>query len=72
MGFSLGKTISACLCVTVCLICSCEKHAAGEYPEVQRDRTEITQQPAEAADIVPDSPAPAAKTTPAQFFPTPR
>src|SRR5437016_5076386 len=39
MGLSLGKSIFLCLCLTVFLVCSCEKHDPGEYPEVQRDLT---------------------------------
>jgi len=71
MGLSLGKHI--CLWAAVVAICSCDKHSSGEYPEVQRDKTEAAASPAEAA-AAEASPAPSmtapAKPTPADFFPT--
>jgi len=70
MGLSLGKSISLCLCVIVFLICSCEKHQVGEYPQVQRDLTEVSKQPETATESQPVSPTPSAQPTPAEFFPT--
>lgn len=45
------------------LVCSCEKHYVGEYPEVQQDRLlEAKHAAAPAAVATPT-------TTPANFFP---
>jgi hypothetical protein len=68
MGLSLGKRISIFVSATL-LVCSCDKHYPGEYPEVQRERTEEAKSPV-AAEASPTSPTPAAKPTPAEFFPT--
>jgi hypothetical protein len=69
MGLSLGKTIVLFVCTTVFLLCSCDKHQVGEYPEVQRELTD-TSQPASVAEPPAASSTPAAKPTPAEFFPT--
>jgi hypothetical protein len=71
MGLSLGKNI--CLCAAIIVVCSCDKHRPGEYPEVQRDKTQAVSPAPEAAASAETSPAPstpAAKPTPADFFPT--
>jgi len=48
--------------VALLLICSCEKHHLGEYPEVQRDRLYEAQHQAEpAASTLPSA-------TPVNFF----
>jgi len=81
MGFSLafgqprrfsglGKSISICVCLTVFMVCSCEKHHPGEYPEVQRDLTEVKNKPENAADSPAAAPTASAQPTPAEFFPT--
>jgi hypothetical protein len=52
------------------LVCSCEKHHVGEYPEVQRELADVIKKPDAAESVVaPPTPA-AAQPTPAQFFPT--
>ena len=74
MGFSLGRTIALTLGATLFLICSCDKHQLGEYPAVQRDKTQPI--PPETANVETASPTPestsvpAAKPTPPDFFPT--
>ena len=52
--------------IALLVICSCEKHHLGEYPEVQRDRLLEAQHRAE--------PAPSAlpSATPVNFFPPPK
>jgi len=68
MGQSLGKRIAIFISSTV-LVCSCEKHNVGEYPEVQRERG--AEPRAEAtAESTATSTTPVAKPTPAEFFPT--
>jgi hypothetical protein len=71
MGSSAGKSITLCICGTLLLVCSCEKHQPGEYPEVQRDRA-AEQEPVAAGttETTAPSPTPMAKPTPAEFFPT--
>ena len=69
MGLSLGKRIAIFVSATV-LVCSCDKHQPGEYPEVQRDKMHESSPPAAAETTPVTSPTPAAKPTPAEFFPT--
>jgi hypothetical protein len=69
MGLSLGKSIALCGCTSLFLICSCEKHELGEYPNVQRELPDLGKSPA-VAEPTSASPSPAAKATPADFFPT--
>ena len=66
----LGKILSVCLGLIVLLVCSCEKHQPGEYPEVQRDVTEAKKQPETPVESQSASPTPSAQPTPAEFFPT--
>jgi len=63
------------ICATVFLVCSCDRHQLGEYTEIQREKG-MEPVPA-AADVEKStsttpssSAAPAAKSTPADFFPT--
>jgi len=49
--------------IVLLLVCSCEKHHLGEYPEVQRDRLYETQHHAEPA------PSTLPSATPVDFFP---
>jgi hypothetical protein len=75
MALSLGKTAAVTVSATLILICSCEKHHPGEYPEVQREKGAEASPAAEANEANPGaSPAEAAKPsvtpTPAEFFPT--
>jgi hypothetical protein len=65
MRFSVGTT-SIALAVTSLISISCEKHHVGELPEVQKEKVDL------AAGHEADSSgahAPAAKPTPAEFFP---
>ena len=68
MGLSLGKRIAIFISATL-LVCSCEKHQPGEYPEVQRERGAETPA-AVATEVSATSPTPSAKPTAAEFFPT--
>jgi hypothetical protein len=74
MGFSLGKTIALSVCATLFLICSCDKHEPGEFPQVQREKTDpprpITAAVQEETPAPSTSSTPAAKPTPVEFFPT--
>jgi hypothetical protein len=70
MGLSLGKTIALSVCATGFLLCSCDKHQLGEYPEVQRDLAEVNKNPPSAETPPPSSATPPAKPTPVEFFPT--
>jgi hypothetical protein len=69
MGSSPGKCIFLCLCAALFLVCSCDKHHLGEYPQVQRELADVLKKP-DAAESRLASPTPAAQPTPAQFFPT--
>ena len=69
MRFSLRNCIALSACVSLVLICSCEKHVVGEMPEVQKERAEVAPH-SEAGGGSPASPTPTAKPTPAEFFPT--
>jgi hypothetical protein len=69
MRFSLRNCIALSACVSLVLICSCEKHVVGEMPEVQKERAEVAPH-SEAAGASAVSPTPTAKPTPAEFFPT--
>ena len=76
MGVSLGKSIALTVCATLVLLCSCEKHHPGEYPEVQRNLVDLNksspgaEEPATSADSSPAAATPPAKPTPVEFFPT--
>jgi len=74
MGFSLGRTMTLIGVAALFLICSCDKHKPGEYPEVQREKgAEPSPATAQAEATAPppaSSATPAAKPTPAEFFPT--
>src|SRR5205085_9279362 len=35
MGFSLGRTAAVTVCATLLVICACDRHQPGEYPEMQ-------------------------------------
>jgi hypothetical protein len=49
--------------IALLLVCSCEKHHVGEYPEVQRDRLyEAKHQASPAPNALPSG-------TPVNFFP---
>jgi hypothetical protein len=72
MRFSLLKCVAIFACTSLVLICSCEKHSVGEFPDVQRDLVDHKKKAVEAGV----SPAPhkadattKASPTPAEFFP---
>ena len=62
MRFSV-RTTSVILAAASLISISCEKHHVGELPEVQREHVDL------GTGHEADSPAPAAKPTPAEFFP---
>jgi hypothetical protein len=66
MGFSPGKCLVVSAFASLVIFSSCDQHAVGELPEVQREHT----LPPNAADRESAAPAqtPAAKPTPADFF----
>jgi hypothetical protein len=72
MGF-LWKCALFSALLSITLFCSCDRHKLGEMPEVQKEH----QYPETKSDAEPAASAahtPAAKPTPADFFPesTPR
>jgi hypothetical protein len=70
MGLSLGKRI-AIFFAAAAVVCSCDQHKPGEYPEVQRDKIhDASPSPAAEESQPASSPSPPAKPTPAEFFPT--
>jgi len=69
MRFLLRNCIAFSACISLVVICSCEKHQVGEMPEVQRERTEVARATEPVAPAIPP-PTPASKSTPAEFFPT--
>jgi hypothetical protein len=48
------------------LFCSCDRHKVGEYPELQKEHLYPR---TEAEKVATTSQTPAAKPTPADFFP---
>jgi hypothetical protein len=59
------------VCGTLLLICSCDKHHPGEYPEVQREKGAERKTTEAAAATTPAESATSSVTpTPAEFFPT--
>jgi hypothetical protein len=66
MNLSFRCGIAALGCGFLAVICSCEKHHAGELPEQgEHDRA-----PEDKTPEVAPSPSPSATATPAEFFPT--
>ena len=63
MRFSVGATGIA-LAVASLISISCEKHHVGELPEVQKEKVDLA-----VGHEADSSAAPAAKPTPAEFFP---
>jgi len=63
MSSTLFRTGFGACGIALLLMCSCEKHHLGEYPEVQRDRLYEAKHHADSAT----SPLPSA--TPVNFFP---
>jgi hypothetical protein len=68
MGLSLRKWVALSALALLIVICSCEKHKVGEMPEVQRERT-LAEGRAGTDPSTAASQTPAAKPTPADFFP---
>jgi hypothetical protein len=67
MRFSV-RTTSVILAAASLISISCEKHKVGELPEVQKEKVDVA--PGHEADpSAAHAPAPAAKPTPAEFFP---
>jgi hypothetical protein len=70
MGFHRCVVILAC--ASVVIICSCEKHRVGEFPEVQKEHVELAKPGGEAAPAANESKASSThgpSPTPAEFFP---
>ena len=65
MSFSFRCAIAALGCALLALICSCEKHHAGELPEHGEHDRGLE---GKAPETSPP-PAPSATATPAEFFP---
>jgi hypothetical protein len=67
MGFSLGKCIVFSAFASLVVFCACDRHTVGELPEVQKEHL----YPGSKAEAEPASAVhtPAAKPTPADFFP---
>jgi hypothetical protein len=68
MRLTLGKCIASSSCAFLFVICSCEKHRVGEYPEVQKEHSYGVKATDESSSAT-TSPTPLAKPTPAEFFP---
>jgi hypothetical protein len=67
MGLSLRKWV-ALSAFALLIVCACEKHPLGQMPEVQRELTSV-KKGAVAEPSTEASQTPAAKATPADFFP---
>jgi hypothetical protein len=67
MRFSVGTT-SVALAVASLISISCEKHHVGELPEVQKEKVDLAAGHEGGAEGV-HAATPAAKPTPAEFFP---
>lgn len=68
MRFSLRKCVAFSAYVSLLIICSCDKHPVGEMPAVQREKN-AAENSADAAPSAKVAESPAAKPTPADFFP---
>jgi hypothetical protein len=66
MGVSLRKGLVVSAFASLVIFSSCDQHAVGELPEVQREHT-LPANATEDAAVVPAQ-TPAAKPTPADFF----
>jgi hypothetical protein len=69
MPFLLRNCVAFSACVSLIVICSCEKHEVGEMPDVQKERGQVANQSA-TPESGGSSPTPSAKPTPVDFFPT--
>jgi hypothetical protein len=70
MRFS--RCIAFLACAFVIVICSCEKHRLGEFPEVQKEVVDPAKAANEPASAPGQSKSPSrdsASPTPAEFFP---
>jgi hypothetical protein len=69
MRFFLWKCVAALAGASLIVICSCEKHRVGEFPEAQKEQVDLAKKtgvspaPHKAAATTETSP------TPAEFFP---
>jgi hypothetical protein len=70
MRFSV-RTTSVILAAASLISISCEKHQVGELPEVQKEHVDLAAG-READPAAAHAPTPAAKPTPAEFFPDKR
>jgi hypothetical protein len=66
MGFSLRKGLVVSAFASLVVFSSCDQHAVGELPELQKEHT-LPPNSAEDAAAAPVQ-TPAAKPTPADFF----
>ena len=66
MGFSPARCLVVSAFASLVIFSSCDQHAVGELPEVQKEHT-LPANPTEGASVVPAQ-TPAAKPTPADFF----
>jgi hypothetical protein len=73
MRFFLWKCVAALAGASLIVICSCEKHSVGEFPEAQKENVDLAKKPHDSSagsesgsEVAPaKSPSP----TPVEFFP---
>jgi hypothetical protein len=68
MGFSLRKWLVFSAFVSLALFSACDRHAVGEFPEVQKEHN-YPENPNAPEAVASGSQTPSAKPTPADFFP---
>ncbi len=68
MGRSLRNCIVVSAFASLALFCSCDRHGVGELPEVQKEHI-LPESKSEGEPAGPATHTPAAKPTPADFFP---
>jgi hypothetical protein len=69
MRFSLRKCVALSAGASLVFVCACEKHYVGELPELQKEPVNLNRG-VETTPAAMSSPSPAARPTPAEFFPT--
>jgi hypothetical protein len=73
MRFFLWKCVAALAGASLIVICSCEKHHLGEFPEAQKEHVDLAKKPHDSNAALGSgsegSPAKSPSPTPAEFFP---
>jgi hypothetical protein len=72
MRFFLWRCVALFAGASLIVICSCEKHHLGEFPDVQKERVDPAKKPDESSGSSGESKVSLEKSpspTPADFFP---